>query len=143
MKKTAGILLLIFAVAGSGCATLETTALKRDPPRCEKEAKDILKRITKAWELGDIKEVARWDPHRLIKPCDPGTDRGATLDLKEEAVWIGDDTVMVRASWRRAPQEVSGSGATRHMAEFTLKAASPVTLVSIEGENPFERKNSL
>ena len=147
MKKALAILLLL-VFAAPGCATnagnvrygralSRESAPKADPRKVEKEANATLKAIVLAWVQADAKQLAPWDPGGLIKLQDNGETRKTSLDLVEEAIWIGKDTVMIRTSWTKNANDVTGSGATRHIANFIFTAASPLTLIAIEGENPF------
>lgn len=146
MNKTFFILVLsVFAV--SGCATVgpsgqtgastPATAYKNNPRKVEKEANEAMKALVLAWTRRDNAQLDRWDPSKLISRDSGSAERHASLDLIEEAIWIENDTVMMRASWRRDANGQTGSGTTRHMANFIFKKGSPMVLTAIEGESPF------
>ena len=146
MTKTVALLLLV-SLTAAGCATVTPATsfptgeeallrLKRNPTTYEQGAKGIINTIARAWAVGDQKELARWDPLGLIRPKGPGT--AASLDILDEAVWIGTDTITIRASWSKDSVESSGSLATRHMVNFTFDVTRSMTLKAIEGENPFD-----
>ena len=141
------VLLLVVALTTAGCATLglETTPqaregslleLKRDPKKYEQKAKEALQKLARAWVAGDRKELAEWDPLGLI----PLEGRGlpSALDLCVEAVWMGTDSVMIRASWSKGPTESTGSMAKRQMANFTFDVMNSMKLKAVESENPFD-----
>ncbi len=138
------ILLVCFCPVLAGCAAPnayrtaeeQAMALRRDPKKFEQMAKEALIKMAQAWAQGDATELAKSDPHHCIKP--KGLGAPASLDLLKEAVWLGKDSVLIRASWSRDSLQSTGPLATRHMADFHFTVADPMTLQSIEGENPFE-----
>ena len=143
MIKVLGILCLVFVVGG--CAAIQPPGtqavgaqLKKQPQKCEKETKETFRRLTDAWARGDLRELRQWDSRGLIKVEKPGRPAGE-LDLLVEAIWIRADNIMLRVSWHEAAEQSTGPETTRHMADFLFKAASPVTLEAVEGENPFDR----
>ena len=147
MTKTV-VLLLLMALAATGCAgsvpemfqpsgdgDAQLRDLKCDPRKGEQDAKKALQKLTQAWLSRDKGELTQADPKGLI--CPKGPEGPTELDLTEEAVWIGKETVMIRASWSKDGLEQSGSLARRRMASFIFDVAHAMTLQAIEGENPF------
>ena len=146
MTKTA-VILLLMALAVTGCAGLtpeiasrsgdaQLRNLKHDPGKGEQSAKEALRKLTQAWLAGDKAELAQGDPKGIISL--KGPEGPSELDLTEEAVWIGKETIMIRASWSKDSVERSGSRATRRMTNFVFDGAHAMTLQAIEGENPFD-----
>ena len=117
MNKTSGILeLLAIVLLVAGCAVVRPHGqggmhgwAKQDPQAVERQAKQLLTNMVK----------------------------NSDLDLREEAVWIGPKTMIIRASWKKGSEPTTGLGATRHMADFVFTTEGPMTLQTVSGENPF------
>ena len=134
MKKVWVAVLLAFVAAGCAAVGSYTQAdLKRDPQRFEKEAKEIFKEIVDAWMRGDRQEIARWDPTDLTKSCKPAASQERIRDLRQEAIWIGKDSIRIRVSWH-SKQDLPN---TQHAANFVFAVTSPMVLTAIEDESPF------
>ncbi len=118
----------------AGCAAFQgSTGQIRDPKQAEDQAKRRLREIETAWMKHDETALRRWDPRGFIAL----SGKPPALGLVPEAVWIKPQTVLVRASWTRGPEEESGSRATRHMTDFEFDNNQSMTLLSLQGENPF------
>ncbi len=122
MNKTSSVLTLLgTALLLVGCAVIGTHGQEGAHGRTKLDAKAIERQAKQL--LG-----------KMVKDSD--------LDLREEAVWIGPKTVMVRASWKKSSEPATGIGATRHMADFIFNAEGPMALQAVEGESPWSGPRS-